>query len=65
MNYMFLIRCVDGGHGWGNTGQHGWIVQDGKDREEALTKSKQMIPSGWIIKYRGRTNREPSLHTYM
>lgn len=39
----FLIKCVDGGHGWGETGA--FAILWASNRKDA----KNLIPGGWVV----------------
>lgn len=47
--YRFEIECVDGGYGWGNTGQKGVRVMSGDTKAQAREKIKPQLPGGWLI----------------
>ena len=56
MYFKFIVKCVDGGWGWGNTGQRACMCFSGKTMEEAESKLKQHIPGGWEHEFVGETN---------
>ena len=63
MNYKFTLKCVDGGYGWGKTGQEGYIVASASSLEEALKWAKLQVPGGWTIKFDCMTDLNPCLNS--
>lgn len=51
MNYLFLTMCVDGGYGWGKTGQIGYTIVSGNSLESAVLNLKLQTPGGWEYKF--------------
>lgn len=49
--FKFSVLCVDGGYGWGRTGQKASMCFNVKTRKEAEDKLKQQIPGGWTYKF--------------
>jgi hypothetical protein len=43
--FMFLLTCVEGGYGWGETGQKALMCSEGKTKEEA--ENNLDIPVSW------------------
>lgn len=47
--YLYHIKCIDGGHGWGETGAEAYLCMQGDIEEEARTKAAKYMPGGWVI----------------
>lgn len=58
-NHLFHITCTDGGWGWGETGQKGYMVGSGDTPDDAKAHVKPYLPGGWRIEYIGETKRTP------
>lgn len=54
----YLIYCLDGGYGWGKTGQLGYITVT---PEEAEKQVKNYLPGGWMYRFVGWSNFSPRL----
>jgi len=61
-NHLFLIACVAGGRGWGETGQVGYEVVSAATEDEARAAVKKSTPGGWKIHYMGTTTRLPGMN---
>lgn len=47
MKIQVKFRCIDGGHGWGETGSTCNIIDEGKDFPQAWNTVMKQIPGGW------------------
>ena len=54
-SYLFLLECIDGGYGWGETGQRAQMTAKGSTIKEAKEYIKRHIPGGWKFKLMGKT----------
>ena len=62
-NYEFNIECVDGGRGWGDAGQKGYMIVAAFSLEEATDIVLSHIPGGWTQTFKGMTSTSPRFNT--
>jgi len=59
--YKFHLRCIDGGHGWGATGDEAEMCAESNMplRSAAVSEAsewvRRQIPGGWVANYVGVT----------
>lgn len=59
--FFYELYCQDGGHGWGETGQLGWIAVEAVNELQAIQQVEAQIPGGWM--YRRREIEETTVPT--
>ncbi len=64
-NYQFTIECIDGGCGWGETGQKGYIVVEEKVYQDAKLHVRKSLPGGWRYQFECMTDKFPCLNPHV
>lgn len=62
-NYKFKLECVDGGWGWGETGQRGYMITGGSSLKDASQRVRLQTPGGWVISFDSMTTKAPCLNS--
>ncbi len=53
--FKFILECIGGGGGWGETGQRAMMCAEGETLEESEKFVKKHIPGGWKANPVGET----------